>query len=62
MQVVNLMNDAYPALEGSRLAEDVLRTLTALLAGNEASRSRFRNEVGYEMLQVWRAHPCISGA
>ena len=53
MQVVNLLNADYADAQlGSALAESVLATLTALLAGNEASRRRLQADVGYDQIQA----------
>ena len=68
MQVVNLLNADYAdARLGSALAESVLATLTALLAGNEASRRRRQADVGYDQIQAAvarqvRACACFSSA
>ncbi|KAK9824084.1 hypothetical protein WJX72_007613 [[Myrmecia] bisecta] len=50
VQIINLLNLDYPPALGARLCEEVLGTLCALLAGNEASRKRLRNDVGYDTL------------
>ncbi len=50
MQVVNLLNFDYEGGHGARLCEEVLATLTALLAGNEASRRRLVSDVGYDQI------------
>ena len=52
MQVVNLLNAEYEEAGAGRedLCEGVLRTLGALLAGNEASRRRLAADVGYDQI------------
>ena len=50
VQIVHLLNLDYPPELGSQLCCLVLATLTALLAGNEASRNRVRDDVGYDTL------------
>ena len=50
VQVVNLLNCDYPDGAGPALCEAVLATLTALLAGNEASRRRLIADVGYDQI------------
>ncbi len=51
VQVVNLLNADYEDAEaGAALAESVLATLTALLAGNDASRRRLAADVGYDQI------------
>lgn len=50
VQVVNLLNSDYEARSGEDLCEGVLRTLAALLAGNEASRRRLAADVGYDQI------------
>ena len=50
VQVVNLLNFDYEAGAGEDLCEGVLSTLTALLAGNEASRRRLVADVGYDQI------------
>ena len=47
---MHLLNLGYPPELGSQLCCQVLATLTALLAGNEASRNRVRDDVGYDTL------------
>lgn len=50
MQIVNLLNvDTQPEI-GSHLCLKVLQALTALLSGNEASRNRVRDDIGYDTL------------
>ena len=47
---MNLLNvECGPEL-GSQLCLRVLQTLTALLSGNEASRIRVRDDIGYDTL------------
>ena len=52
MQVVNLLNFDYEGGHGAFLCEEVLATLTALLAGNEGSRRRLVSDVGYDQIQT----------
>ena len=47
---MHLLNLDYPPELGCQLCCQVLATLTALLAGNEASRNRVRDDVGYDTL------------
>lgn len=46
VQLVNLLNDEFAPQEGSQLACSVLRTLAALLAGNDSARKRLSHDVG----------------
>ncbi len=46
MQLVNLLNDEFGLEEGADLACAVLRTLAALLAGNDSARKRLAHDVG----------------
>jgi hypothetical protein len=46
VQLVNLLNDEFAAEEGTELACGVLRTLAALLAGNDSARKRLSHDVG----------------
>ena len=46
VQLVNLLNDEFAAEEGTNLACGVLRTLAALLAGNDSARKRLSHDVG----------------
>jgi hypothetical protein len=50
VQVVNLLNFNYEGGHGARLCEEVLATITALLAGNDASRRRLVSDVGYDQI------------
>jgi hypothetical protein len=54
VQLVSLLNDEFGAEEGTELACGVLRTLAALLAGNDSARKRLSHDVG----ECYRApHP-----
>lgn len=50
VQLVNLLNVDCESDVGSQLCFKVLQTLTALLSGNEASRIRMRDDIGYDTL------------
>eukprot|EP00887_Chlorella_sp_A99_P003486 scaffold7.g3486.t1 len=50
VQVVNALNEEYPASLGEELCLEVLPTITALLAGSEPCRELFSKSVGYEVL------------
>ena len=46
--MLNLLNIDYPPETGTQLCIGVLSTLTALLAGNEASRKQLQLNPGYD--------------
>jgi hypothetical protein len=50
VQVVNLLNFDYEGGHGAFLCEEVLATLTALVAGNEGARRRLVCDVGYDQI------------
>ena len=50
MQLLNLLNIDYPPEAGTQLCQMVLPCLTALLAGNPASRKQLQEGVGYDSL------------
>lgn len=50
VQLLNLLNTDFSPEAGSQLCERVLSTLTSLLAGNEASRKKLQQDVGYDTL------------
>lgn len=50
VQLLNLLNIDYPAEVGTQLCEQVLSTLTALLAGNDSCKNEMKQNVGYDTL------------
>jgi len=50
VQLLNLLNIDYSPEAGTQLCEMVLPTMTALLAGNQRSRKRLQDDIGYDTL------------
>ncbi len=50
VQLLNLLNIDYSHEAGTALCEQVLSTVTALMAGNESMKSEMKKTVGYDTL------------